>query len=166
MDWQAIGAIGEILGAAGVIITLAFLAHQIKHTRKATLQATRHSIGTRGAAMVDMLVTDSDTTRIFLRGVAADPSLEPHELFRFRSFLIRQAWGWQNIWEQEQEGLLSQGSLESARASRRDMMGALGWQAWFELRKHWLGSDFRAFLESELEHVNRYKPGGVDLPQT
>jgi hypothetical protein len=46
-------------------------------------------------------------------------------------------------------------------------MGSPGWQAWLELRKDWLGSDFRAFLGPQLEHVvNPYKPGGADLPQT
>ena len=30
MNWEAIGAIGEILGALGVVITLAYLATQIQ----------------------------------------------------------------------------------------------------------------------------------------
>lgn len=166
MDWQVIGAIGEVLGAAGVILTLGYLAKQIKHTREATLQATRHAGSTRASAMLDTLVNNPDTSRLFLRGAASDPSLEPHDLLSYRSFLLQQAWIWQDMWEQEQEGLLSQGFAESFHAARRDTMGAPGWQAWFEVRKHWLGSDFRAFLESELEHVNEYKPGGVGLPQT
>ena len=35
LNWEAIGAVGEILGAMGVIITLAYLAVQIKYTRNA-----------------------------------------------------------------------------------------------------------------------------------
>ena len=30
MNWGAIGAIGEVIGAAGVILTLVYLAYQIK----------------------------------------------------------------------------------------------------------------------------------------
>jgi hypothetical protein len=30
MNWEAIGAVGELLGAAGVIITLTYLAIQIR----------------------------------------------------------------------------------------------------------------------------------------
>ena len=37
MNWDAIGAIGEILGAIAVVATLAYLALQIKQARKATL---------------------------------------------------------------------------------------------------------------------------------
>jgi hypothetical protein len=36
MNWQAIGAVGEILGALAVVLTLAYLAVQIRESRKAT----------------------------------------------------------------------------------------------------------------------------------
>ena len=34
MKWEAIGAVGEILGATGVIATLAYLAAQIRHSNR------------------------------------------------------------------------------------------------------------------------------------
>jgi hypothetical protein len=34
MNWEAIGAIGEVAGAAGVIVTLAYLAIQIRLNTK------------------------------------------------------------------------------------------------------------------------------------
>jgi hypothetical protein len=40
MDWEAIGAIGEIIGAVAVLLTIVYLADQIKqNTKAATLQA-------------------------------------------------------------------------------------------------------------------------------
>ena len=36
MNWEAIGAVAEILGAAGVILTLLYLATQIRESRRAT----------------------------------------------------------------------------------------------------------------------------------
>ena len=35
MNWEAIGAIGEIIGAAGVIITLLYLASQLRQNTRA-----------------------------------------------------------------------------------------------------------------------------------
>jgi hypothetical protein len=35
MNWEAIGAVGEILGAAGVIITLVYLAGQLRQNTRA-----------------------------------------------------------------------------------------------------------------------------------
>ena len=31
MDWQAVGAIGELVGGGGVILTILYLAIQIRH---------------------------------------------------------------------------------------------------------------------------------------
>ena len=36
MNWDAIGAIGEIIGAAGVILSLVYLAVQIRHASRTT----------------------------------------------------------------------------------------------------------------------------------
>jgi len=44
MDWEAIGAFAELLGALGVIATLAYLAIQIKGNTRAIGAQTRHSI--------------------------------------------------------------------------------------------------------------------------
>jgi hypothetical protein len=40
MNWEAIGAIGEILGAAAVVVTLVFLVIQLRHLAEQTRQNT------------------------------------------------------------------------------------------------------------------------------
>ena len=35
MNWEAIGAVGEIVGALAVLVTLIYLAVQVRHTRRA-----------------------------------------------------------------------------------------------------------------------------------
>ena len=41
MNWEAIGAVGELLGAAAVVVTLGYLAVQIKHAKAATADQSR-----------------------------------------------------------------------------------------------------------------------------
>ncbi|MBL4709274.1 MAG: hypothetical protein JKY48_12635, partial [Flavobacteriales bacterium] len=43
MNWEAISAIGEILGALAVVITLGYLALQIRHTRLEAADISRQS---------------------------------------------------------------------------------------------------------------------------
>jgi hypothetical protein len=50
MDWNAIGAIGEIIGALAVFLTLVYLALQIRQNTKA-IQASAHSSSTNKADM-------------------------------------------------------------------------------------------------------------------
>ena len=41
MNWDAIGAIGEVLGAAAVVVTLGYLAVQVRHAKAATADQSR-----------------------------------------------------------------------------------------------------------------------------
>lgn len=41
MNWDAIGAVGELLGAAAVVLTLGYLAVQVKHAKAATADQSR-----------------------------------------------------------------------------------------------------------------------------
>ena len=41
MNWDAIGAIAELLGAVGVIASLVYLAGQIRHSREQMGENTR-----------------------------------------------------------------------------------------------------------------------------
>ena len=57
MNWEAIGAIGEILGAAGVIVSVTYLAIQIRQNTRGIEVAARQ---TRGDAARDVLRPLSD----------------------------------------------------------------------------------------------------------
>ena len=41
MNWEAIGAVGEVLGAVAVVLTLIYLSLQIRQNTKAMKGATR-----------------------------------------------------------------------------------------------------------------------------
>ena len=51
MNWEAIGAVGELVGAAGVIFTLIYLALQIRQNSEDVRSATRQSISTTQTQM-------------------------------------------------------------------------------------------------------------------
>ena len=49
MNWDAIGAVGEILGAGAVVVTLAYLAIQVRYAKNAAADVNRlsRSVGVR-----------------------------------------------------------------------------------------------------------------------
>ena len=53
MNWEAIGAVGEILGAIAVVLTLGYLAVQVRHAKNATADQNRleRSRGVREMAL-------------------------------------------------------------------------------------------------------------------
>ena len=43
MNWEAIGAAGELVGSVAVLITLVYLARQISHTREEVARSINNS---------------------------------------------------------------------------------------------------------------------------
>jgi len=70
MNWDAIAAIGQMLGSVAVFVTLGYLAVQVKHGR----QDSRRALGqSRGETMRDLCANQGDErmTRLTLKADAA-----------------------------------------------------------------------------------------------
>ena len=91
MNWDAIGAIGEIIGATGVIVTLGYLAYQIRQNTAQLEQNERTAI----AAAVSVsatnyrenrrhIYTSRDVAALVLQGMSDPSSLDATDQYRFR----------------------------------------------------------------------------------
>lgn len=58
VNWDAIGAVGEILGAIAVVATLGYLAIQTRHNVAATQTNTRQAILDSGQQFLSNLILD------------------------------------------------------------------------------------------------------------
>ena len=127
MNWEALGAIGETLGALGVIVTLVYLAIQIRQNtgsmqegRRATLAQTYQL---RADALQDMVVQAANSqvggiiVKLTEAGYPEDLSslekLDPEELGRFRLWQIAQVSHWDNMHYQYQQGYLDEEYYET-----------------------------------------------------
>ena len=64
MNWDAIGAVGEMLGAIAVFVTLGYLAVQVKRARPEARRALRQG-RTEAVRNVMALQNAEDMTRIW-----------------------------------------------------------------------------------------------------
>lgn len=94
MNWEAIGAIGEILGAAAVVSTLVILIFQIRQSTKATLESNqleravaidRHSDSI--ARWRGRITENEDLSQIWLKG-RKNEQLTEIELLRINNLWI------------------------------------------------------------------------------
>ena len=83
MNWEALGAIGEVVGAAGVIVTLGYLAIQIRQNAQ-SVRASAFQEAIRDAAQItDELSHDAELTRIWFAGQHDFEALTGEERRRF-----------------------------------------------------------------------------------
>jgi hypothetical protein len=66
MNWEAVAAISEATGVVGVIVSLIYLAHQVRQAGYATKAATVDQITAR---FIDWMTTNTRTMKYFREGI-------------------------------------------------------------------------------------------------
>ncbi len=94
MNWDAIGAIGEILGAIAVLGTLIYLAAQIRQNTAAVTTATYESM-VSGITDINLVVVgNAEVTSILNRGARDPHSLDDDEAYRYTTLMRCWAHQW------------------------------------------------------------------------
>ena len=81
--WDAVGAIGEIVGGAAVLATLIYLAIQIKHLRNQNESTTLHHVVDRFSGFTALIAESETLASILARGRLSYSSLSEDERLRF-----------------------------------------------------------------------------------
>ena len=143
MTIMELGALGEFVGAVGVVVTLAYLAIQIRQNTHAMEEGKRAALAQtyqmRADGLQQMLVQAAESDHIgpiitkltqagYPENVASLEGLTPEERGRFRQWQIAQQTHWDNMFYQYQQGFLDE---EYYRGAFRERVGRLApiWEA-------------------------------------
>jgi heme/copper-type cytochrome/quinol oxidase subunit 1 len=69
MNWKMISAIGQMLGAIGVIISIVYLAAQIRNQNKESQRQAMHVLTTHWSDLNRTLVENPEMTVLWLRAL-------------------------------------------------------------------------------------------------
>ena len=107
MNWDAIGAIGEVVGAFGVIATLGYLAFQIRqNTKQLTLNELASRVAVANASATALRVErrsayeSAELADLWLRGMSDPDDLSENDYYRFRLFMQNAMDGMWDIYSQ------------------------------------------------------------------
>ena len=79
MNWDAIGAVGEIVGAMAVVASLIYLASQIKHQNSISLRDSRSKILDKWAIINMSQIENSGTAALMNKLKSSSPILTDEE---------------------------------------------------------------------------------------
>jgi hypothetical protein len=150
MNWEAIGAVGEAVGAAGVIISLLYLALQIRGDARAKRTATTHEQSLASREVLLSIANNPGLADLFLRGLNDFALLSGVEVPRFSSLLGQICRQWENQFFQWSEGHFDLRVWRGLEASVDDFFAFPGAQAWWKTRSHWYSDQFRALIEEKI----------------
>ncbi len=118
MGWTAVGALAEALGAAGVILSLLYLASQVRQNTKLSRAATRQALADGAQRLASDVVEIDDIARI-MQDAMDGKEVKPHERFRLQARCLRDLRFWDNAYYQYTEGLLTKAEWEPFRENLR-----------------------------------------------
>ena len=154
MNWEAIGAVGEVAGAVGVIISLLYLAVQIRGDARAKRAATVHDQSAAYRDLLEMLATDEELSKVYLRGLRDLGSIDDSEFVRFSSALGFMFRVFEEAFFQWQEGNLDAHLWNGYESPIADMLAYPGTQEWWSTRSHWYSPQFRDFVGEKVSASN------------
>ena len=143
MNWEALGAIGEIVGAVAVVLTLGYLAVQIRQNNRSLHQAALQETARCANDFSSLLVRDPDLNRIYSKGISDYSSLSGEELSQFSHLLYI---GLRNYWVAEHpagEGPLFRNICGAYEAAFRVIFASPKMLDWLAESEPYLGGDLR-----------------------
>ena len=83
MNWQAIGAVGELVGALAVVVSLIYLAIQIRQNSKLLRSAAQDSVSLKYAQTMNMITSTPEGVAVFHKGLLQPRDLTPEQVTHF-----------------------------------------------------------------------------------
>jgi hypothetical protein len=149
MTLEDLANVGEFLGGLAVIVSLAYLAIQIRQNtrsvRAATFQAVADSISELGFR----LGVDPAHGRVFVAGLQADGSLSEDEQRQFHFMLLTGTRRFENAYLQWRSGVLSDEQFEGFRNGNARILRSPGGPAWWPIWRDHFTVPFREFVDRE-----------------
>ena len=150
MTLEQIAAFAEIIASLGVIISLVYIARQMKQNTE-HLKISNASLRVdREYSLVDPIMRDRDLMELWLKGGDRFSELDEADQMRLILFEHRAIMSWFNLYKQHQEGLVDEGlwNLQLAIIGKFSKREAIH-RAWEELGDGY-SQDFREYMEDLL----------------
>ncbi len=151
MNWDALGAIGEVVGAIAVVVTLLYVARQIRQANAQTQAQARYSFIEAYGEMNTSITNSKDVASIFRRGFTGE-TLDPDEHYQFFALAGQFLNTWSVLFDLHEDGLLPENQWTMVRLDIITMMNEPGGRDFWEKHgRHGVHKAFRDAVDEALD---------------
>ena len=150
MNWEAISAVAEILGATGVIISLIYLASQVRRNTHLQKITNLRDIATELATTARCTASNPELASLVVRGLADLTSLDSVERYRFDTYIYAFIANFERALIDARDGDYPEEQLIPMKVSIVEHLSTQGGRAWWEQRKTWFSLFGQQSIESTL----------------
>jgi len=153
MNWEAIGAVSELVGTIAVVVSLIYVGLQIRQSTTVARSATRQSVTELMIENGKDLVADPHLADAFIRDLRGE-QLEPVDRIRLFGRAYMAMRNWENIHYQYRTGMLTE---DEWRGIRLNLEAVFEWQTirtYWENEKQFYSRPFQKEVEAILEKAS------------
>lgn len=148
MDLDQLASIGELLGGIGVILSLLYLAFQLRDQSRGLRSESYGRSLDRLARMQERFAEDSDFSRIFNKGLADPQSLSVEERIRFTWGCTEMFGDFEYMHHQQMQGDLPELIWLRWRETIKFWLTFPGMRAWWYCKPSPFSARFSSFVEA------------------
>ncbi|MEH6550027.1 MAG: hypothetical protein V7711_17375 [Pseudomonadales bacterium] len=154
MNWDAVGSIAETVAACGVILSLLFLAVQVRASVCASKVESKLLASRMYTDFLKTLVEFPEINDVFVRGREDLQSLNTEDFYRFSNLAFQAFSVFSAGYVQHYRGALNESDWFENLAIIKFWIRGKGTRNWWSrLGTHMYGSDFVNFIESEIKSL-------------
>ena len=151
MNWEAIGAVGEIMGALGVILSLVYLASQIRAQNRESRMAAATEWTNEWNEFAVSFAEHPVLAELWVRGSQDFFSLNPVEVIQFSAQIGRFFRVAEGFHDQYSQGRLDLKTWRGLARALEDIAGLPGVKSWWPTRSHWYSDSFITFVQPYID---------------
>jgi hypothetical protein len=154
MNWEAIGAIANVLTAVGVIATLIYLAIQIRQNTKAVRSSSIQNLVQSFSTTAQAAVENDYIIPLLLKANAGAEALTQEERIRLHFWFIMTFRRFEGVYFQRDLGIVDAEVIDGFERSHMAILASKSTQEWWANSKEIFNSGFVSYVEELLEKGN------------
>ena len=150
MNWEAIGAVGQVIGAVLVGLTLIYLAVQLRQNTSALKSSTFLAISTLMGSTMEVFATHSDLPPLLIKAQVGLDELSADERARFGFLMMMAMRRVETVLVQRHLGFIDPELTMGFERSALSVLGSRGVRQWWESSKGAFSTLFSAWVDENL----------------
>lgn len=160
MNWNFISVVAETVASVTVIISLIYLAIQVRLQAKEYRMMVTNSLTQQWGEALQTFAVHEDLYKIWMAGLQDFHALNAVERGRFSSILMNLTQIFESLHLHYQDGKVDPALWEAFHTRLCDVFAAPGVQQWWVMRRHWHTRKFSQCVDRAIanchENVGRF----------
>jgi hypothetical protein len=136
INLQSLGNLGEFVGAIGVVVSLVYLAQQMRQNTASVRAASFNSMVQNSIGLLEHSFRDSEFTEFLARAERDPAALSQIDGLRWDAYMMAVYRHFGNLVYQHRVGALDHLMWDAYKATLKQHLSNPAWASWYEAHAH------------------------------